>query len=103
MDREKVIKAFELCESGSGQRCCETDCPYYYRECTEDLKNDILALLKEQDEQKLRWLRNIADNQLANAPTETMDETSHTYYDGLWHGLQMAYEILTEERRKGLL
>lgn len=61
------------------------------------LCRSAVFLLKEQDEQKRRWLRNIADNQLANAPTETMDATSHTYYEGLWNGLQMAYEILTEE------
>ena len=49
LDREKVIKGLELCEIGTGEKCFETDCPYYYKECTEDLKNDILELLKEQE------------------------------------------------------
>ena len=49
MEREKVIKGFELCEIGSGDRCYETECPYYGQGCTESLKNDILALLKEQE------------------------------------------------------
>ncbi len=50
MDREKAIKGLELCEIGSGDRCYETECPYYGQGCTESLKNDILALLKEQGE-----------------------------------------------------
>lgn len=49
IDREKVIKGLELCEIGSGDRCYEADCPYYEQGCTESLKNNILALLKEQD------------------------------------------------------
>ena len=48
MDREKVIKGLKLCEIGSGDRCYETECPYYGQGCTEGLKNDILALLKER-------------------------------------------------------
>ena len=54
MDRENVIKGLELCEIGSGDRCYETECPYYGQGCTESLKNDILALLKEQNQQ--RWI-----------------------------------------------
>ena len=46
MDREKVIKGLELCEIGSGDRCYETECPYYGQGCTESLKDDILELLK---------------------------------------------------------
>lgn len=49
MDRRNVIKGLELCEIGSDDRCYETECPYYGQGCTEDLKNDILALLKEQE------------------------------------------------------
>jgi len=49
MDSEKIIKGLELCEIGSGDRCYETECPYYGQECTEGLKNDILAMLKEQE------------------------------------------------------
>ena len=50
-DREKVMNGLELCEIGSGDRCYETECPYYGQGCTEDLKNDILELLKEQEEE----------------------------------------------------
>ena len=49
MEKEKVIKGLELCEIGSGDRCYETECPYYGQGCTESLKNDILELLKEQE------------------------------------------------------
>ena len=49
MEKEKVIKGLELCEIGSGDRCYETECPYYGQGYTESLKNDILELLKEQD------------------------------------------------------
>lgn len=49
-DREKVIRGLELCEIGSGDRCYETECPYYEQGCTESLKNEILELLKEQNE-----------------------------------------------------
>ena len=48
-DREKVMNGLELCEIGSGDRCYETECPYYGQGCTEGLKNDILELLKEQE------------------------------------------------------
>lgn len=53
-DREKVIKGLEHCEIGSGDRCYETECPYYEQECTESLKNDILELLKELEAVKPR-------------------------------------------------
>lgn len=101
MDRDKIIKALECyCESDSFDEPNCKDCP---AECVSGYMSipfiqQVLALLKEQDEQKRKWLQTIADNQLANAPTDTMDATQHTYYDGVWHGLQMAWKILTERR-----
>ena len=51
MDREKVIKALEYCELGSSDPCYEKECPYYQiHNCTDELKYDILALLKEQND-----------------------------------------------------
>ncbi len=47
-DREKVIKGLEHCAFGSSDPCYENDCPYYQSDCTEELKKDILALLKAQ-------------------------------------------------------
>ena len=45
-DREKVIKGIDICL----QRFhCGEDCPYYELECMEQLREDVLALLKEQN------------------------------------------------------
>ena len=44
MDREKVIKGLECC-TGLG---CHHGCEYLNSGCTELLKKDALALLKEQ-------------------------------------------------------
>lgn len=98
-DREKVIDALEHCEL-----CACNNCPYNENgkggwNCRQ-MHKDALALLKEHDEQKREWLQTIADNQLANAPTDTMDATQQTYYDGVWHGLQMAWDIITVESVK---
>lgn len=50
MDREKVIKGIEHCDFGGSGTCYEKECPYYQsHDCTDELKNDILALLKEQE------------------------------------------------------
>ena len=49
LDREQVIKGLE-CDFGGSDTCCEKECPYYQtNDCTDELKNDILALLKEQE------------------------------------------------------
>ncbi len=45
LDRKKVIKGLDICLQRF--RCGE-DCPYYELEC-EQLREDALALLKEQD------------------------------------------------------
>lgn len=49
-DREKVIKGIDICL----QRLrCGEDCPYYNNEkigCMEQLREDALALMKEQEE-----------------------------------------------------
>ena len=57
MDREKVIKGFELCNT-PGMNC--KYCPYNSlpdnENCSDTLVRDVLALLKEQDD-KIRQLR----------------------------------------------
>lgn len=62
-DPEKAIKGLEHCAFGVSDTCYENDCPYYQsHDCTDELKNDILILLKEQGqtinelEEKLRLL-----------------------------------------------
>ena len=56
------------------------------------------VMLKEQEEQKRKWLQNIADNQLANAPMDGCCLEQWNYQKGVYDGLQMAYDILTEGR-----
>ena len=47
-DRDKVIKGLDHCYFGSSGPCYEKECPYYQNHnCTDELKNDILVLLKE--------------------------------------------------------
>ena len=51
MDKEKIIKGIDICLQRF--RCGE-DCPYYNYEkigCMEQLREDALALLKEQEDE----------------------------------------------------
>ena len=61
-----------------------------------------IALLKEQEAKERKWLQTIADNQIANAPKDSpmsLDEQLESEYkSGIYDGLQMAFEILTEGR-----
>lgn len=97
-DREKVIKGLECCTRGDA---CSSDCPYFKEapitdgRCITAVQADALALVKEQEEQTRKWLQNIADNQLSIGGVDPLTE----YEQGKWDGLQMAFEILTEERQ----
>ena len=103
MDRETVKTGFELCANGEpcmGEKFMK--CPFSPRNnaeqnCGVTMARNALTLLKEQEEQKRKWLKSIADNQLANAPTDTMDEKTKEHFYGVWCGLEIAYGILTEE------
>ena len=53
-DREKVIKGLEVCRDQNnppGYRftSCVDDCPYHGNGCARKLKDDALAMLKEQE------------------------------------------------------
>lgn len=49
-DIEKVIEGLKHCNFGNCGPCYENDCPYYQsHDCTDELKNDILSLLKEPE------------------------------------------------------
>lgn len=51
VDRAKVIEGLKHCNFGDCGFCYENDCPYYQsHDCTDELKNDILSLLKELPE-----------------------------------------------------
>ena len=59
IDREKVINGLEHCNFGGSGCCYEKECPYYQSsDCTDELKNDILALLKGHEESiPVSWLK----------------------------------------------
>ena len=48
-DREKVIKALEMCD-GQPENCGLKNCPYFNKRsfCEDEMHSDALALLKEQ-------------------------------------------------------
>lgn len=55
LDKEKVIKGLNHCFHGQ-EFCDEIECPYYIEqnscyleECQENLKEDVLSMLKEQE------------------------------------------------------
>ena len=58
---------------------------------------DAIALLKEQEKQVQQWTKEIADNQLAHAPDE-LDRENWDYKKGIWDGLQIAWNIISEGR-----
>ena len=93
-EREKVIEELE-----DSRRLLAPQINAKYHRSRLELMikgiEDVLDLLKEQEEQKRKWLQNIADNQLSIGGVDPLTE----YEQGKWDGLQMAFEILTEERQ----
>ena len=106
-DIEKVIKGIWQCWLPSDEEEYETqchDCPYYkdgitLKECMTELRTDAIALLKEQEQKKRKWLQTIADIQLAVSPTGYETDEELAKRTGEWNGLQMAWEIITGEER----
>lgn len=106
-DREKV-NGFELCANGEpciGEKF--TSCPFSPRNnaeqnCGVTMARFALALLKEQEAVVKQWTKEIADNQLAHAPNDSpmsLDEQLECEYKrGIWDGLQIAWNIISEGR-----
>lgn len=67
-----------------------------------NVTDDVLALLKEQEAVVKQWTKEIADNQLANAPKDSpmsLDEQLECEYKrGIWDGLEIAWNIISEGR-----
>ena len=63
-----------------------------------------IALLKEQEAVVKQWTKEIADNQLAHAPNDSHEFMSlnehleNEYKRGIWDGLQIAWNIISEGR-----
>lgn len=89
------MQALKLCAAG----CDDTGCIYDEEtngtdfRCVDYLTRDVLELLKELDDRQTKWLETISDNQLSIGGADPLTD----YEQGMWDGLQMAYEILTEE------
>ena len=103
MDREKVIDGLErlrFFNQRAGRELWQ-DKPHDIQEM--DIANadavyaDALALLKEQEAVVKQWTKEIADNQLAHAPDE-LDRENWDYKKGIWDGLQIAWNIISEGR-----
>jgi hypothetical protein len=80
IDREKVIKGLEHCEIGGYGPCYEKECPYYQsHDCIDELKNDILALLKEQESEEKRILKIVWDILHNGVSTDTEADQDWVY------------------------
>jgi len=66
--------------------------------------DDAIDLLKEQEEVVKQWTMEIAGNQLVHAPNDShkamsLDEhLENEYKRGIWDGLQIAWNIISEGR-----
>lgn len=106
-DLEKVIKGLEKCKRCECDDCTEKgasqapwDCPVYddFVDSAIALLKEQEELLKEQEEQQQKWLKQIADAQMAVCPTGSETEEGFAKRTGEWNGLQMAWDILTKRR-----
>ena len=102
MDREKVIHAVETAfELWIDEY---TGCSWFKEDEVRQAKEDALAMLKEQDAVVKQWTKEIADNQLAHAPKDSHEFMSlnehleNEYKKGIWDGLQIAWNIISEGR-----
>ena len=73
------------------------DIDFMYNDSTrlDTLSHMIDELQEEWEEKKRGWLRNIEDNQIANAPTNSIQKQG--YKGGVYDGLEMAFNIITEQ------
>ena len=64
-EREKVIRALEMCGYKEGMIQCD-ECPYDGKQCWTRLKQDAIALLKEQEP------RVMTPDEVTNAPEKSV-------------------------------
>ena len=97
MDREKIIKEYE--DYVNSYISLTTSHDYEF-----EMHKAVLALLKEQDAVVKQWTKEIAEMQLAHAPNDyngfmSLDEyLENKYKKGIWDGLQIAWNIISEGR-----
>ena len=97
IDRDKAIAELQEYHDREGTDERKQGVPA--RDERRRITGNALDLLKEQEEQKRKWLQTIADTQLAISPTgyESEDELAKRGWE--WNGLQMAWEIIAGEER----
>ena len=62
------------------------------------IAESALALLKEQEEQVISWTKQIAKMQRVHAPAGWQSKDQRMYNKGVWDGLQIAWNIISEGR-----
>ena len=99
-DIEKVIKGLEQCKVGGSCDGCQYD--FQSSRCIFRLHADTLELLKEQQEQKEKWIRDI-DLYIADAEDGAKNSVrgGKVYAVGLSYGLNIAKEIIEGKRNHG--
>lgn len=80
-DHEKVINGLKHCDFGVSDTCYEKECPYYQSpDCTDELKNDILVLLKEQEPKAPIYSYAKYGDLLAHCPSCEIDLPAYSIY-----------------------
>ena len=91
-DRAKVIKGLESLHA----RLLDVAMQDSIFMLDASMVANAIVLLKEQEEQKRKWLNRIADAQITVSPTGFESAVELAKQTGEWNGLQMAFDILTE-------
>ena len=91
-DRAKVIKGLESLHA----RLLDVAMQDSIFMLDASMVANAIVLLKEQEEQKRKWLNRIADAQITVSPTGFESAVELAKRTGEWNGLQMAFDILTE-------
>ena len=99
-DRENVMSGLRSIKTYLASQAIESTDDFAREGFIESQRDidDALAMLKEQEKQKQNWLKQIADTQLLNAPCEWQSEDQRLYAKGVWDGLQIAWNIISEGR-----
>jgi hypothetical protein len=91
-DREKVISTLEEIKTQTAEIGLDSAV------IAHKFIDEIIALLKEHEAVVKQWTKEIADNQLAYAPDDRDSGNKYLYKKGIWDGLQIAWNIISEGR-----
>lgn len=105
VDIKQVMNDIGRCTCHVPDACrdCSYDKGHPYNECVEMMLKDTLEMLKEQQEQKEKWIRDI-DLYIADAEDSAESpwvRVAKGYAVGLSWGLNIAKEIIEGKRNHG--